>query len=101
MMRLQQRNACVIMREDQLGMVKKVKDFVAYGEIDAETEKLLAEKRGEKTTDKDGKTTLKRYFRLNSPKKGYGRRGIKRSFNKSGALGYRGTAINDLIKRMI
>ncbi len=36
---------------------------------------------------------------LRPPKHGY--EGIKRHFNDGGALGYRGTKINDLIKRMV
>ena len=47
------------------------------------------------------KKVMKKFFRLNSPKKGFGRRGIKRAYNKSGALGYRGTDINELVKRMV
>jgi hypothetical protein len=40
-------------------------------------------------------------YMLNSPKHGYGRRGIKSSFRDRGAIGPRGEAINDLIERMI
>jgi len=80
-----------------VGMAKKIKDYSTYGEIDADTYKLLVEKRGEKNE----KGELKKYFRLNSPKKGFERKGIKVSFTKGGALGYRGKKINDLIKRMV
>jgi large subunit ribosomal protein L30 len=82
-------------------MIKKVKDYVTYGEIDDETEKLLVEKRGEKTKDKEGKEVMKKFFRLSPPRKGFGRKGIKFAFSQGGALGYRGTKINDLIKRML
>ena len=44
---------------------------------------------------------IKKYFRLNAPRKGFGRKGIKHTFKEGGALGYRGQAINDLIKRMV
>lgn len=44
---------------------------------------------------------IKNYFRLNSPRKGFERKGIKKPFSIGGALGYRGSKINDLIKRMI
>ena len=44
---------------------------------------------------------LKKYFRLNAPRKGFGRKGIKHPYQNGGALGYRGQAINELIKRMI
>src|SRR3989338_4923175 len=80
-----------------LGMVKKAKDYITWGEIDAETFKLLVEKRGNaKKGEKQDK-----FYRLNSPKKGFERKGIKRPFSVGGALGYRAEKINDLIKRMI
>ena len=109
---LQRINNCVIVDESPviLGMLRKAKDYITWGQIDAETLRLLVEKRGEAATDNDksnGKTAgfngkiYKRYFRLSPPKGGLGRRGIKAAFAKSGALGNRGEKINDLIKRMI
>jgi large subunit ribosomal protein L30 len=41
----------------------------------------------------------KAVFRLHPPEKGY--EGIKRSYRSGGALGYRGSAINELIARML
>ena len=55
----------------------------------------------ERLVEKDIGQKIRKNFRLNSPRKGYGRKGIKVSFNEGGALGYRGNKINDLIKRMI
>ena len=101
MLKLYRKNYCVLVNQKNMGMIKKIKDYVTYGEIDAETEKLLKEKRGEKTKDKDGKEVLKKFFRLSPPRKGFGRKGIKFAFIKSGALGDRGDKINDLIKRML
>jgi large subunit ribosomal protein L30 len=101
MLHLYRKNFCVIIDRKQLGMVKKVKDYVTYGEINKETEDMLIKKRGKKSVDKEGKEVLKKYFRLNPPKKGFGRKGIKVSFSNSGGLGYRGEQINDLIKRML
>ena len=75
-----------------LGMAKKVKDFTTFGIIDAETEKLLIEKRGEEG---------KKFFRLCPPKGGFERKGIKTPFALGGALGNRKDKINDLIRRMI
>lgn len=77
------------------GMVVKCKDYVTWGEIDAATEKELTEKRG-----KESKGTIK-HFHLHPPRKGFERKGIKVPFRAGGALGYRGTKINDLIKRML
>jgi large subunit ribosomal protein L30 len=99
-----------------LGMVKKIKDYVTWGDIDEKIFNALVERRGEEyngsVSDKNGKIKyskfmgamdkkIKKKFRLNSPKKGYGRKGIKVSFNNGGALGYRGDKIKDLIMRMI
>lgn len=98
MLNLHRCNYCVVVpkNDSYAGMIKKVKDYVTYGEIDDETYKLLVEKRGKKSREK-----LKAFFRLNPPKKGFGRKGIKMPFNKGGALGLRDVKINELIKRMI
>ncbi|MBW3022557.1 uL30 family ribosomal protein [Candidatus Woesearchaeota archaeon] len=94
MLNLRRKFNCSVVENTKtnIGMVKKVKDYVTYGEIDDETFKLLKEKRG----DKD-----KKFFRLHPPRKGFGRKGVKKSFKEGGALGYRGDKINELIKRMI
>lgn len=44
---------------------------------------------------------LKLPFRLTPPAKGFERKGIKIPYTMGGALGDRGTAINDLLKRMM
>ncbi|MCH8329067.1 MAG: 50S ribosomal protein L30, partial [Nanoarchaeota archaeon] len=78
---------------------------------DALVEKRMEEYKG-RVSDRKGKINynrfidvngkrIKKIFRLNSPKKGYGRKGVKISFTKGGALGYRGDKIKDLILRMI
>lgn len=91
MLNIERRNVCVVVPSNRSmhGMINKIKNFVTYGEIDDETEKLL-EKKGKK-----------KFYNLNSPRKGYGRKGVKKDFARGGALGYRGDKINDLIKRMI
>ena len=117
-LRLYKKNCCVIIpkTENYLGMVRKVSDYVTWGDIDEKTYNALIEKRMEeykgrvsdskgkkdynKFIDVDGKKK-KKIFRLNSPKRGYGRKGIKVSFTSGGALGYRGNKIKDLIIRMI
>ncbi|MCH8329430.1 MAG: uL30 family ribosomal protein, partial [Nanoarchaeota archaeon] len=115
---INKKNYCVVVPKtaSYVGMVKKVKDYVAWGDVDEETYNKLVEKRGEEYTgrlsDKKGKIhynkfidvngkKIKKIFRLNSPRKGYGRKGIKVSFRSGGALGYRGNKINELIERMI
>ncbi len=118
MFRLYKKNYCCVVPNTPtyIGMLKKIKDYITWGELDDETFKLLTEKRGEefkgRETDKKKKIVyndfflvndkkIKKYFRLNPPRKGFGRKGIKHSFKEGGALGYRSSAINDLIKRMI
>jgi len=113
LLRLYRKNFCVVVpnNEKYHGMVKKAKDYVTWGEIDDETFDSLVEKRGEeykgRASGKEGKfikkgdKKIKKFFRLNMPKKGFGRKGIKVAFSKGGALGYRGEKINELIKRML
>ena len=118
MLNLTRTNQAVVIEENKinLGMLIKVKDYVTWGDIDSETYEELITKRGSEWLGRtsDGKSKYnynkfieingKKYnkvFRLNPPRKGFGRKGIKRPFNTGGALGRRGEAINDLIKRMI
>jgi len=115
---LYKKNYCVVVsnNESNLGMIMKVKDYITWGNIDEDTYNFLTSKKGEeykgRVTDSKGKLKykkfltvkdkkLKKFFRLNSPRKGYGRKGIKVSFSKGGALGYRGEKIKYLIERMI
>ena len=117
-------------RKEYMGMVKQVKDYVTYGEVSPETVEKLITKRGllvgdKRITDEYVKknTTfktikefvkdfmsfkaelkdleMKRLFRLEPPKKGYERGGIKHPFSKGGVLGYRGDKINILLEKMI
>lgn len=118
MLRLYKKNYCCVLPNNPayIGMLKKAKDYITWGELDNETFKMLVEKRGEefngRETDSKNKIKyneffiidnkkIKKYFRLNAPRKGFGRKGIKHTFKEGGALGYRGEAINDLIKRMV
>ena len=117
-LRLYKKNFCVVIpsNKNYEGTIKKIKDYVTWGEISDEMVKELTEKRGEeyKGRETDTKKKIKynkfivvngkklnKFFRLNSPKKGYGRKGIKEVFSKGGALGYRGEKINELIMRML
>ena len=67
-LRLRKKYVCVVFEspsKEILGMVKKMKDFVAFGEISEETYKMLVEKRGKK--DGEG---IKAFFRLHPPRGG-------------------------------
>ncbi len=117
LLRLRRKNFCVVVRGTpaNMGMVWKVKDYVTFGEISSETFDLLVSKRGEDynaplqdakgkvksvTIDYKGRK-LKPYFRMNPPRKGFGRKGIKVPFGVGGALGYRGEKMNDIVLRML
>ena len=96
---LKKKHACVVLdgTDTVKGMLKKVTDYVAYGEISNETEDLLKEKRTVKR--KDG--TPKKFYSLAPPIGGFERKGIKKPFVVGGALGNRGEAMNILIQKMI
>jgi large subunit ribosomal protein L30 len=99
MLRLHKKCACSIVERSEscLGMLNKVKDYTTYGEIDDETLKMLKDKRARK--DKEGKP--KQHFHLHPPRGGFERKGVKHSYTQGGALGYRGSKINELIKKML
>lgn len=92
-LRLRKKYACFVLEKpskEQLGMIKKVRDFVAYGNVDEKTYKKLIEKR---------KTKIKNFFRLHPPRKGID---SKKHFGvKKGVLGDNKEKINELIERML
>jgi large subunit ribosomal protein L30 len=92
MLNISKKNWCSVwdVNDSVMGMINKVKDFSTWGNINDETLKLLEEKKGK------GK-----FFRLNPPVKGFGRKGVKVVFTAGGALGDRKEKINDLIRRML
>ncbi|MEM2874942.1 MAG: 50S ribosomal protein L30 [Candidatus Hadarchaeales archaeon] len=123
-------NHCVLVdgTPSILGMLQKVKDYVTWGEIDAEMLELLIRKRGRvegnrRMTDDvakkmvglsisemapsicEGKIDLsairglKKVFRLHPPRKGF--KALRRPYRDLGDLGYRGREINDLLRRMV
>jgi len=132
LLRLHRKNHLVLLPNtpSYIGMLKKVKDVVTWGEVNEETLTLLFEKRGrlignKKITKKYLKETfkandfksfikklisgkvklqelgqIKPVFRLHPPKGGF-KRSVKKPYNDGGELGYRGLEINDLIKRMV
>ena len=115
-------------RADYKGMLQKAKDRITWGEPDVKTIKLMLQKRGEapggtKLTEEyiqglgyenieklaeaiqscelemhkiEG---VKPFFRLHPPRKGF-KASVKRPYNDKGELGYRGTEINKLARRM-
>ncbi len=112
-----------------VGMLKRVQSYVTWGEVSKETLALMLQKRGrlagnKRLTDADaeklGYKTLSELadavasckvnyqklpgitpiFKLHPPKKGFKGK-TKKSYRAGGEAGYRGEAINELLKRMI
>ncbi len=131
MLRLHKVNHLVIVDDNPTyrGMIQKVKDYITWGEINAETLAKLIRKRGrlignkkvteEYVQEKLGMSieefaekvikgemelsdlpNLKPVFRLHPPKGGF-KGSKKRTFKEGGALGYRGESINELIEKML
>ena len=117
-LRIRRKYACVVIKrtEENMGMVNKVKDFVAYGQINPEVFVELVNKRGQ-TTNKAKKIDLKKaaeeifkgksydsegikpFFRLHPPRGGID---SKKHFGVGkGVLGDNQDKINDLIRRML
>ena len=118
-LRIRKKYSCVVLpniSEQQEGMIQKVKDHIAYGEINKELFEKLIEARG-KPIDKKKKIdskkiveelikgkkyqelNLKPFFRLHPPRKGIK---SKKHFGKEkGVLGNHGNEINKLLERML
>lgn len=87
---LKRKYSCVLVEptKESLGMINRIRDFVAFGEIDQETEKKLNEKR---------KTKIKNFYRLH-PARG----GIKTKIHyPKGVLGNHGDKIKELVEKML
>ena len=116
-------------RPSYSGMLKKSKNCLTWGEISKKNIALLLKKRGrivgdKKLTDESIKELgyntqddlaealfnvdvefsslpgVKPLFRLRPPTKGFKGK-VKKSYAAGGEAGYRGEAINDLLKRML
>ncbi|HKZ88018.1 MAG TPA: 50S ribosomal protein L30 [Candidatus Bathyarchaeia archaeon] len=111
------------------GMLKRAQSYVTWGEASKETVMLMIKKRGKiaggkaftdeaaqklgfKSVDNFAEAVagckvdywklegVQHVFRLHPPKKGYKGK-TKRSYRAGGEAGYRGEAINELVKRMV
>ena len=126
-LRLYKKHNCSVLNltNENLGMIKKVKDYITYGTIEEKQYKQILEKRGKliggKKVDKslvdkvskeyfENKITLRDFkdkfklkatFNLHPPLKGFERKGIKMPFGKGGVLGNRKEKIFELIEKML
>jgi large subunit ribosomal protein L30 len=130
MLRLHKVNHCVVVPENPhfKGMVLKVKDYVAYGKVDAKTLEEILKNRGrleggtrltegylkenipydsiqafseavvEGNASLKDVPRLKPVFRLHPPRKGHA--GIKRTVQQGGVLGNHDEDINMLLHKM-
>jgi len=102
---LSRKYSCIVLDKPnpvELGMLKDVKDFVAFGELDDVTFKELVEKRGKKFK-KNPNTQFpkdrRQVFRLHPPRHGID---SKLHFGeKKGVLGNNGKDIKKLVARML
>jgi large subunit ribosomal protein L30 len=120
MLNLKNKFNCALVPENESydGMLKKVKNFVTWGEVDEDTLVKLILKRGSKESGEeidedeaeemagelmDGEkmqdVDLKPNLRLTPPSKGF--RGSTKKLRPKGEAGYRGDEINKLLERMM
>jgi len=117
MLNLKSPNNCVVIPETKqyLGMLRKAKDRITWGNVDKKTLSKLLEKRSKIPKEKlkemkmknlndlsdaliKNKMKLKLIFRLNPPMHGF--KSTRLPYPK-GDLGFRGEKINELLERMI
>jgi large subunit ribosomal protein L30 len=130
MLRLPKTNNAILIdnRPSYIGMLYRVQNYVTWGEVSKETVALLLKERGrlaggKKLTDEAVEKlgyksidaladaiarckveyqklpNVQPVFKLHPPSKGFKGK-TKKSYAAGGEAGYRGEAINDLIKRM-
>lgn len=99
-LRLGRRQICAVFEDTPSvrGMMFKVKDLTTYGPISEATLKMLNEKRGS-LKDREGK--LLNVFRMHPPRGGYGRKGIKVSYQDGGCLGLRRKGMDAFLEKMM
>jgi len=131
MLNLTRNNYAVLIddRPSFLGMLKRARDYITWGEASEETVQLLIEKKGKllgnrKLADEYAKTAgfntldglaeavlnchteywklpnVQPVFKLHPPTKGFKGK-TKKGYGSGGELGYRGDKINELVKRMV
>ena len=128
---LDRKNHCVLVpvNDSTKGMLHQIKDYVAFGPLKVETLTTLLQKRARLEGDKpltteflkahkmdsmaalakalhEEKVTLKKLgiksvMRLNSPRKGFGRVGMKQGVGLKGPLGFHENGIDELIGHMM
>jgi len=87
---LPRKYSCIVLEEtkENLGMLRRIRDVVAFGKIDEKTLEELKKKRGKKN---------QRYFALHPPRGG----AVTKKHAPKGILGDNKEQINKLIERML
>jgi large subunit ribosomal protein L30 len=112
---LTRKYSCIVLEKPtpvELGMLKMLKDFIAFGELDEETYKELVEKRGykpkkakdSKSKDKGSIKERRQVFRLHPPRGGINTKqhySLENGNVKRGVLGNHGKKINELVRKML
>jgi ribosomal protein L30/L7E len=102
--------SCIVLEKPtkvEMGMLKHVKDFVAFGELDDATYKKLVEIRGKKfKAKKDVKfpKDMRMVFRLHPARGGMNTKqhySLEHGNIKRGVLGNHGNKINQLVEKML
>lgn len=114
---LRKRFSCILLPEKEMDKIFNVKDFVAYGDIDEKTLKMLLAARGKKGNKKldavpeslvkglmEEKTTLRKeglnpVMGLHPPKGGFKGKSLKLPYPQG--LTGKNDKINELIQRML
>lgn len=110
---LRKKFAATLLKEtpENMKLIQKIRNFVAYGKIDSATLELLISKRGKSMDNKklDSKRiaeqlesgaevpNLKPFFRLHPPRGGID----SKTHYPKGILGDNGEEINELVRRML
>lgn len=117
---LSRKNHLVLLEDNpsNKGMLHKAESYITFGPISDETAKELVEKRGEELKELQPRKPsqkikvnqnfreyfgkkVKPVFRMQPPKGGFERAGIKKPYVDGGALGYRAKGMDELIKKML
>ncbi|MGC8676372.1 MAG: uL30 family ribosomal protein [Candidatus Micrarchaeia archaeon] len=101
--------ALVRATDSSIGMIAKCSSYIAYGEISSDVLAKVLESEGLKLSSeelaaiasgaKPLRDVVQMPIRLHPPRHGY--KGTRKPYGHGGALGYRGNAINELIRRMV
>jgi ribosomal protein L30/L7E len=92
-LKLTSRNRCVVFEDSESvrGMLKMVKDYIAYGEIEDETLEKLEDRKGEDLGSGDT-------VNLSSPSGGF--KSTKKNHGQGGSLGHR-PDMDELVEKMV